>query len=177
MTVFLVVAVSENNVIGIDNQLPWKVPMDLKWFKMNTMHGAIIMGRKTWDSIPKKPLPNRTNIIISRQAKPKDVQVHWYNQLKMALQYSTRKHRNTYIIGGSDIFHLGMPAVNVLLVTRIHKHIEHDQPVIFKWPTDFDRIWHSKTFKQNGIEFHFEMYRRKSLSCIHLHDMLHKHGL
>ena len=65
--IILIAAVSDNDVIGVNNTLPWRLPKDLKFFsKMNTFMGAVIMGRKTWDSLPKRPLPNRLNIILSR---------------------------------------------------------------------------------------------------------------
>ena len=63
---YLIAAVSEDNVIGVEGRLPWRLKRELKWFKMNTHNGAVIMGRKTWDSLPKKPLPHRLNIVITR---------------------------------------------------------------------------------------------------------------
>ena len=172
----MIVAVSENNVIGIGDRLPWNLPIDLKWFKMNTLHGGIIMGRRTWDSLPKKPLPHRTNIVLSRKEKPRNINAHWYNQMKTALEYSTLRHKNTYVIGGSEIFNLAMHVADIFLVTRVHTVIEHPNTTTFTWPTDIDRIWHSPTMKQNGIAFHFEMYRRQSLSCTQIRDMLENHG-
>ena len=77
MTVYLIAAVSENNVIGMNGNLPWRLPLDLQWFKMNTSGGAIIMGRKTWESLPKKPLPSRLNIIISRQPRKSHGDTIW----------------------------------------------------------------------------------------------------
>lgn len=177
MTVFTIVAVSENNVIGVENKLPWHLPIDLKWFKMNTLHGAIIMGRRTWDSLPKKPLPDRINIVLSRKEKPRNINAHWYNQLKTALEYSTLRHRNTYVIGGSEIFKLAMHVTDIFLVTRVHTVIEHPNTTTFIWPTDIERIWHSPTMEQNGIAFHFEMYRHKSLSCDTLCKILEDYGL
>ena len=66
--VTLVVAAAENGVIGKDGGIPWRISDDLKRFKVLTMGFPIVMGRKTWDSLPKKPLPGRTNIVITRQA-------------------------------------------------------------------------------------------------------------
>ena len=61
-----VVAVAENGVIGRDGQLPWRLPSDLKWFRKRTLGKPVIMGRKTWDSLPRKPLPGRMNIVLSQ---------------------------------------------------------------------------------------------------------------
>ena len=66
MKISLIAAMAEDRVIGINNKLPWKLPADLAWFKKNTLNKPIVMGRKTWESLPFKPLPGRDNIIISR---------------------------------------------------------------------------------------------------------------
>ena len=66
--VALIVAVAENGVIGRDNALPWRIPEDMKWFVARTKGKPCVMGRKTWESFPKKPLPGRTNIVVTRDA-------------------------------------------------------------------------------------------------------------
>ncbi len=66
MKISLIAAMSENRVNGINNQLPWRLPADLGWFKKNTLNKPIVMGRKTWESLPFRPLPGRVNIIVSR---------------------------------------------------------------------------------------------------------------
>ena len=66
MQISLIVAFTQNRIIGKDNQMPWHLPRDLAWFKRNTLNKPVIMGRKTWESLPKKPLPGRRNIVISR---------------------------------------------------------------------------------------------------------------
>ena len=63
-----VVAVAENRVIGKDGKLPWRIPEDMKWFNERTLGKPCIMGRKTWESLPKRPLPGRTNIVVTRDA-------------------------------------------------------------------------------------------------------------
>ena len=64
--IYLIAAISDDGIIGVDNKLPWKLRNDLRWFKMHTINGSVIMGRKTWESLPKKPLENRMNIINAR---------------------------------------------------------------------------------------------------------------
>ena len=66
MKISLIAAMAEDRVIGVDNKLPWKLPADLAWFKKNTLNKPIVMGRKTWESLPFRPLPGRDNIIITR---------------------------------------------------------------------------------------------------------------
>ena len=85
MTVYLIAAVSENDVIGMNGKLPWRLPLDLKWFKMNTKAGAVIMGRKTWDSLPVKPLPNRLNIVVSRRPRKSHGDTIWCTSFSVAL--------------------------------------------------------------------------------------------
>ena len=66
LKISLIAAMAENRVIGINNQLPWQLPADLGWFKKNTLNKPVVMGRKTWESLPVRPLPGRPNIILTR---------------------------------------------------------------------------------------------------------------
>ena len=119
--IYLVCAVSENNVIGKNNRLPWKIPSDLRWFKMNTYGGAVIMGRKTFESCG--ALPGRRNIVISRRPKPTGLtNVEWYNHIAIAL--SNVKHG--YIIGGAEIYEATLKYVDAMIITRVHKHVQGD---------------------------------------------------
>lgn len=160
MAIWLIVAVSDNNVIGVNNDLPWRLPFDLKWFKMNTYGQAVIMGRKTWESLPKRPLPFRSNYIISRQPKPAKVRAEWHNHPRIALAKSMSKHKHTFIIGGSQIYKQYCECVEMFLVTRVHLIIPSETASTFELPFGIKRIWCSKTMERNGIQFHFEMYRR-----------------
>ena len=104
MIVSMIVAAAENDVIGKDNQLVWHLPADMKYFKQTTSGHCIIMGRKTFDALG-KPLPNRTNIIITRQ---EDFSVDGcvvVNQLQQAIDFSKDQGEiECFIIGGGDIF-------------------------------------------------------------------------
>ena len=66
MTVALIAAVADNGVIGVAGALPWRIAADMRWFKAHTMGRPVVMGRKTWDSLPKKQLPGRANIVVTR---------------------------------------------------------------------------------------------------------------
>lgn len=164
MTVYLIAAISKNNVIGVDNRLPWTLPYDLKWFQMNTKEGAVIMGRRTWDSLPKKPLPNRLNIILSRSTKimPENIfeppkQIRWCNNVSGALKEASRS-KKIYIIGGAEIYRDFMFAVDVFILTRIHSIVKGKKMVNLRLPKHKKLVWSSKTFQENGITFHFEIY-------------------
>jgi dihydrofolate reductase len=123
MEIAAIVAVSQNGVIGVDNKLPWHLPADLKYFKQLTTNHTIIMGRKTYESIG-KPLPNRKNIVISRQEEYKvtgcDVVGNIQEALTLAKTFQTEK---VFIIGGAEIYKLALPFCTHLYITYVHTEI------------------------------------------------------
>ncbi|WP_113661667.1 dihydrofolate reductase [Pedobacter nanyangensis] len=120
----IVVAVSENNAIGKDNQLLWHLPADLKHFKNITTGHTIIMGRKTYDSIG-KPLPNRRNIIITRQKNLHIEGVEVVNSLDEALALS-KDQEEVFIIGGAEIYKQALAVSHRIYLTRVHQEFEAD---------------------------------------------------
>ena len=121
----LIVAVSENNVIGKDNDLIWRLRNDLKRFKALTSGHCIIMGRKTFESFP-KPLPNRTHIVITRQLNykvPEGVKV--VNSLEAAIEAS-KEDPCPYVIGGGEIYKQGFGFVDLIELTKVHHNFEGD---------------------------------------------------
>lgn len=123
MLISLVVAVSSNNVIGKNNQLPWHLPNDLKHFKQLTTGHAVLMGRKTFDSLG-KPLPNRRNIVISRSIKQIEG-CEAVASIEEALELC-KEEKEIFIIGGAEIFREALPIVNRIELTRIHQNFEGD---------------------------------------------------
>lgn len=156
MFVYLIAAVSENDVIGCSGQLPWRLPLDLKWFKMNTESGAVIMGRKTWDSLPTKPLPNRLNIIISRQPRPSHGDTIWCTSFSEAL--SKARGKRIYIIGGEDIYRIAMRHVHILLLTRVQCQVTGQRLKYLIIPERKTLVWSSKPQQHKELPFHFEIY-------------------
>ena len=120
----IVVAVSENGVIGVDNKLPWYIPEDLKNFKKITEGGTVIMGRKTYQSIG-KPLPNRVNIIISRNKSLKIPGCLVVNSIEEAIKKS-EKNKGTFIIGGGEIYKKSLKFVDNVYLTKVHTEIKGD---------------------------------------------------
>ncbi|MCG2460588.1 dihydrofolate reductase [Flavobacteriaceae bacterium F89] len=125
-TITLIAAAAENNALGIDNDLLWHLPDDFKRFKTLTSGHMIIMGRKTFETFP-RPLPNRTHIIITRDKGyvpkfPGCIVVH---SMEEALQ-RTEKESLSFIIGGGEIYMLGLPYANKIELTRIHATFEAD---------------------------------------------------
>ncbi len=121
--IYHVVAVAENGVIGKDGKLPWHFPVDLKFFKDLTTGHTVIMGRKTFDSIG-KALPNRKNIVISRQARPEAAGVEFVPSVAAALDQA--KQGETFIIGGASIYAETLPFVDGIYMTRIGQTYEGD---------------------------------------------------
>jgi len=129
MRISIIVAVSENNVIGKDNTLIWHLPADMKYFKEKTSGHCIITGRKNYESLPEKfrPLPNRTNIIITRQKEYDAPGAIVVSSLEMAIQKAKEIETNEiFIIGGGEIFNQSLPMTDRIYLTKIHEHFQGD---------------------------------------------------
>jgi len=127
----LVVAMSENGVIGRDGGLPWRLKSDLRQFKAITTGKPVIMGSTTWDSLPRKPLPGRLNLVLSRDAKFEAVGAVVCNSLFEALDIA-REHaieedaEEICVIGGADVFTQMLPKADRLYLTTVHAIIDGD---------------------------------------------------
>lgn len=123
----LVVAMSENNCIGDKGDLPWHIPEDMLRVKNLTIGKVVVMGRRTWESLPEKfrPLPKRTNVVITRNkgySVPDGVEV--YDDVKKAIE--AHKGEDIVSFGGSAIYALMMPYVDTLYITKVHKEVNGD---------------------------------------------------
>lgn len=126
MLISLVVAASENNVIGKDNKLLWHLPNDMRFFKNTTWAMPVIMGRKTFDSLG-KPLTGRTNIVITRQKTWKAEGVKAVKNLDEAIIAAARADaKEAFVIGGGEIFKQSMPRAQKIFLTRVHTILEGD---------------------------------------------------
>ena len=159
----ILVAFDENRVIGKNNTLIWHLPADLKRFKTLTTGHVIIMGRKTFESIG-KPLPNRTSIVISRQA---DLQIdgaiiaHSVEEAILKAKSITRE--DIYIVGGAEIYALSLPLADQVLVTQLHDIFEGDAyfPEI---PTETFEVTEKErgiTDEKNAYQYSYITYTRK----------------
>ncbi len=126
MTVSIIVAVSENHVIGFQNKMPWHLPAELKYFKELTMGVPIIMGRKTFEANG-GVLPGRLNIVITRQQNYSPEGVVVYGSLDEALK-ACADYQNIFIIGGSEVYKeaLSRKLVDIVYLTRVHATVEGD---------------------------------------------------
>ena len=125
MKITLVAAIASNNVIGKENSLPWNIPEDLKRFKQMTSGNTILMGRKTFDSIG-RPLPNRQNIVMTKDENFKKEGIKVINDFDEALELIKESNEDIFVIGGSKIYELFEPVANSLAITRILKDFEGD---------------------------------------------------
>lgn len=125
MSLSLIVAMTEDRVIGRENKLPWHLSEDLKRFKALTMGHPIIMGRKTYESIG-KPLPGRHNIVISRNATRRYEGVTVVHSLDEALDTFAAVDTELFVIGGAKIYELALPIADRLYLTLIHSKFDGD---------------------------------------------------
>lgn len=117
MNISLIAAFSKNLVIGYRNKIPWHLPEDLKWFKKNTINKSIIMGRVTWESMGRRPLPMRKNIVISRK-KIANKEIIWANSIYNAIILS-QYDKEVMVIGGSEIYNQMILYAQKLYLTHI----------------------------------------------------------
>lgn len=123
----LVVAVAENGVIGRDNKLPWRIPEDMRWFKEKTMGKPVVVGRKTYESFPKRPLPGRTNIVVTRDRGYRAEGAVVVHSLDEALAAAARENpEEISIIGGTELYLQILPKADRIYLTRVHGAFEGD---------------------------------------------------
>lgn len=158
----IIVATSNNLVIGKENDLPWSLPTDMKYFKDTTNGHIVIMGRKCWESIPEKyrPLPNRTNIVISRNKDYVAKGAIVTDDLEHMLKMYASSDKEVFIIGGSALYKSAFKYANRLYLTQIFADIEGD---VFLEGYNTDKwcyIDGSSVYEENGLKFRFEVYEK-----------------
>lgn len=128
MEKIIIAAVSENGVIGKDGEIPWHYPEDLKHFKQKTTGHTVVMGRKTYESLPDdyKPLPDRKNIVLSRSEPDLPEKVELATSLDQAWQIAEKYSDKCFIIGGSGVYEQTLGKADRMVLTRIHEKYEGD---------------------------------------------------
>ncbi len=155
----IIAAIDQNRGIGKGNQLPWHLSADLKHFAKTTKGGTVIMGRKTWESLPDnfRPLKGRLNIVVTQN---KDYYLPHGAVLANSLDDALEKSEGeTFVIGGATLYREAIlhPSCKKLLLTELHKSFDCDAhfPEI---PTNFRRAEESETYEGNGISYSFVVY-------------------
>lgn len=126
----LIVAMTPEGIIGRDNSIPWRLPSDMKRFKETTIQeGVVIMGRKTWESLPEKfrPLPERHNIVLTRDCSQRlSPSLEMVSSVEEACLAAAAHGRRACIIGGSEIYALFLSLVQTAYITTVHARIDGD---------------------------------------------------
>lgn len=158
----MIVATANNRIIGKDNEMPWHLPADLKYFKQTTLNKPVIMGRKTYESIG-KALPNRRNIVISRDATYSLQDADVVNSIEQAIDLVS-KEDEVMIIGGGTIYQYCLPFAERLYVTHIDLEVDGDT----QFPAyDTENQWqliseqHFDADEKNPHNYCFSIYERQ----------------
>jgi dihydrofolate reductase len=145
MDIAIYVAIAENGVIGREGGLPWRLSSDLKRFKADTMGKPIVMGRKTWESFPRKPLPGRLNIIVTRDPAYRAEGAEVVHSFEDAIALARVRGRcmagadEICVIGGGEIYRQAMPLADRLHVTHVLAEVDGDT----RFPEIDPQVWHA----------------------------------
>ncbi|MFD1141901.1 dihydrofolate reductase [Larkinella insperata] len=163
MLISLIAAVAEKGVIGRENDLVWHLPDDFKYFKQTTSGHPILMGRKTFESLG-KPLPNRLNVVITRNPDYQPAGVVVVDSLEKALEEARKTAvPEIFVIGGSEIYRQAIPFADRLYLTEVKASFDGDA-----WFPDFDKAnWrevsrrHHPTDDRHAVAFDFVVWERR----------------
>ena len=164
MIISLIAAMSHNRVIGRDNDLPWKLPDDMKFFQRTTKGHVVIMGRKNYDSLPPsyKPLPNRTNVILTRQKGYEAEDCVVFDNLDSALNFSRKEgEQEAFVIGGGQVYEQAIAKSDRIYLTEIKAEIDGDT-FFPKFGADWKEISreHHSADERHQYAFDFVIYEK-----------------
>ena len=163
MSLSLIVAMDPNRVIGKDNDLPWpRIKEDMKFFRKITTGHVVIMGRKTWDSIYVglgKPLPKRTNFVVTRQEGLEIEGCRVFNSLDEAIEEALKIDDSPMIIGGSSLYEMALPLVGSMYITQVKK--EYDGDTFF--PKFDTSLWKERILNSTENAIFTKLLRRTGL--------------
>lgn len=160
----IVVACTTQGGIGYQGSIPWNIPDDLRHFAEVTRHGIVIMGRKTWDSLPYKPLKQRINIVVSTTTECSSTHVCDTLQSALNLCASAYPTNKVYVIGGQSMYQeaLKHPECHQVFVTRIHSDVQCDTFFPFRELQEtFHHVVAGFPKTENGFSYSFHTYQRR----------------
>ena len=161
--IHLIYARARNGVIGKDNRMPWQLPEDMAHFRQRTAGATVIMGRKTWDSLPPRfrPLPGRRNIVLTRQLGWQAEGAQAAHSLEQALAAAGSGGQPVWIIGGAELYAQALALADAVVATEIEQDFDGDAfaPLLGDAWVEISREHH---VSGSGLPFSFVEYRRKS---------------
>ncbi len=157
----LVVAMADNGVIGKDGRLPWRIPEDMRHFRALTIGKPCIMGRKTWDSLPKKPLPERPNIVVTRDANFRDDGAIVVHSLDEALLRAGDR-AEVCVIGGAEIYKAAVLRAGRIHLTEVHADVEGETRMAPFDRTHWREIAREDHATADGLRYSYVTLERRS---------------
>jgi dihydrofolate reductase len=147
----LIAAFDENRVIGRDDTLPWHLPEDFKHFKATTLDHPIVMGRKTYDSLPRRPLPRRRNLVVSRSPSIEGAEV--FSNVEAALAAGLDTSDEVFVIGGQSIYEQTIDIAQRMIITHVYGR--HDGNY---WFPEISQRWHEASVISETADFRIVEY-------------------
>jgi dihydrofolate reductase len=164
LTVVLVAAVAHGGVIGRDGTVPWHLPEDMAFFRELTTGHPVVMGRRTWDSLPDRfrPLPGRRNIVVTRNPSWEAEGAERAGSLEQALRLAGFPEELVFVIGGAEIYRAALPHADELVLTEVELDVAGDT-LFPAWPNgDFAEAAREPHVARDGTRFAFVTYRRRA---------------
>ena len=162
MTISLIAAVAQNRAIGKDNQLLWHLPEDMRYFRETTRGKTVIMGRKTWESLPDKfrPLPGRRNIVVTRDSHYVADGALLAHSLDEAIA-AAGEDGETFVIGGAELYKQALPRAQRLYLTEVAKGYEGDVFFPEVSTSEWQEIARTQQSTESGLAFAFVVYQHR----------------
>ena len=164
MTLSAIAAMASNRVIGVEGDLPWSLPEDMKFFKEKTSGHIILMGRKTFDSFKGRLLPRRLHVVISRQPDYRPEGVHVFASVNQALEFcktqTAQWGEEVFVIGGGEIYRSLLPSTDRVYLTEIHRSFSGDAKFPELPSNEFREV--DRQPRQGDVPFDFVIYERSS---------------
>ncbi len=155
----LVVAMSDNGVIGRDGAIPWRIPEDMRRFKALTLGKPCVMGRRTWDSLPKKPLPGRDNIVVTRD---RDFSAEGASVVHSLDEAFARAAPEICVIGGAEIYRSALPRADVVHLTQVHGDFDGDTRMPRFDPSEWRETAREDHATAEGLRYSYVTLERKA---------------
>ena len=163
MPLHMIYARARNGVIGKQGQLPWHLPEDLAHFKRTTLGQAVVMGRVTWESLPEKfrPLPGRTNVVVSRQTSFKATGAQVVSSLEAAMALFPT-NEVVWLIGGAQLYAQALPLVSQIVITEIDADFEGDAFAPSLSTNDWTETERSSHVSAQGLAYHLVTLQKRN---------------